>query len=249
VNTWDIIPVLLIVLFSAAISIGTTIIVLVSRRQGEKTEMRAQSGPELAAACPFERTCSLRRPGCWLAVKSRNLAAVQSALGLHHPKPCTWQEGFSGEEKLFIAPPFKGWILVSGSGLPEPSEDVDLCYRFVMMLSRRLGQVQLFSANPIVYHHAWVQANAGKVVRAYAWAGRTLWQQGRKTAAEAELALRCFEYTEPSEPSLFGHAEAIAANVEKVPLLAARWSLDPARIDEAFLEKMHGIAGEPSRRF
>jgi hypothetical protein len=43
--------------------------------------------------------------------------------------------------------------------------------------------------------------------------------------------------------------DAIAANVERVPLLAARWSLDPAAIDEVFLERERGIAGEPPRRY
>jgi hypothetical protein len=41
----------------------------------------------------------------------------------------------------------------------------------------------------------------------------------------------------------------MALNTEKVPLLAARWSLDPASIDERFLEREHGLAGEPRRRF
>jgi len=38
-------------------------------------------------------------------------------------------------------------------------------------------------------------------------------------------------------------------NVEKVPLLAARWSLDPAAIDERLLAHARGVAGEPSHRF
>ena len=40
----------------------------------------------------------------------------------------------------------------------------------------------------------------------------------------------------------------INSNVEKVPLLAARWSLDPAAIDERFLQYERGVAGERSRR-
>jgi len=46
----------------------------------------------------------LLRPACWVAIKSRNLPAVQSALGLHHPKPCSWVEGLASEEQLFSAP-------------------------------------------------------------------------------------------------------------------------------------------------
>src|SRR5437867_7632929 len=49
------------------------------------------------------------RPELWLAIRGRNLSAVQSALGLHHAKPCSWAQGLN--EKLFISPPIHGWIL------------------------------------------------------------------------------------------------------------------------------------------
>jgi len=239
-------PVLLLLLFSFALSAGAGMIVLIIRLVRARP---AVAEPELSLfplyAC--ERTCYSRRPNCWLAVKSGNLHAVQSALGLHHAKACSWMEGL--EEKLFIAPPVKGWILVIGSGLPDPSEDVDVCFRFVLELSRKLGQVQFFSASRILHHHAWVQANSGRVIRAYAWAGKTLWQQGLRTRAERELDLRCFDYAEPAESNSSSQMDAAAANVEKVPLLAARWSLDPAGIDERFLESESGIAGESSRRY
>jgi hypothetical protein len=144
----------------------------------------------------------------------------------------------------------KGWILVFGSGLPEPQEDVDVCYRFVVELSRRLGQVQLFSASRILHHHAWVKAESGRIIRAYAWAGRALWTQGQRTLAEKELGVVCQEYAEAqTESAGFGLPDRIAANVDKVPLLAARWSLDPAAIDERFLAQECGIAGESSHRY
>ena len=151
-------------------------------------------------------------------------------------------------EKLFIAPPVRGWVLVTGSGLPDPSQDVDACFRFVLQVSRKLGQAQFFSASPILQHHAWVRAEGGRVVRAYAWAGQTLWLQGGQTAAEKELRMKCFDYGDPDEGSGFTRSDAIAANVEKVPLLAARWGLDPESLDEQTLQREYGIAGEPGRR-
>jgi hypothetical protein len=240
-------PALLLLLFSTALSIGFAIIILLVRRARERQFESTSPAPE--GACPYERTCVFRRPGCWLAVKGRNLLAVQSALGLHNPKPCSWSEGLAGDEKLFIAPPVKGWILVMGAGLPDPSDDVDACFRFVVSVSRKLGQVQFFSASRVLQHHAWVKADGGRVLRAYAWAGRTLWQQGKRTAAENELGLKCFDYTEPADRVSFGASDPAALNVDKVPLLAARWSLDPARIEEHALETQHGVAGEPSRRY
>ncbi|SPE54356.1 conserved exported hypothetical protein [Verrucomicrobia bacterium] len=242
------IPVLLLLLFSLALSIGAGFLIIVIRR-GHRAPPAPPASSDRRPVPSIPRPSFARRPSCWLAVKSRNLLAVQCALGLNNPKPCSWLEGLCGEEKLFIAPPVKGWILVVGSDLPDPSEDVDACFRFVLEVSRKLGHVQFFSASRILHHHAWVQADGGRVVRAYAWAGRTLWKQGRPTTAEKELEVKCFDYTESAERNLFGQPDVIAANVEKVPMLAARWSLDPARIEERFLEKERGVAGEPSHRF
>ena len=194
---------------------------------------------------------ALKRPGCWLAIKNRNLVAVQSALALHNSKPCSWAEGILGDtdEKLFISPPVSGWILVIGSALPDPNEDVDACYRFLMDLSRKLGHVQFFSANGVLNHHAWAQAESGHVVRAYAWAGKTLWSQGKTTSAEIELNMKCYDYTEAPEPQPFGFRDPTSTNSDKVHLLAARWSLDPEDIDERFIDQEWGIVGEPSRYF
>jgi hypothetical protein len=240
----DVMPMLLLMLFSIALTIGGATIVLVVRRAERPPAV--PPGPEFS---PASRPCFMRRPESWLAIKSRSVLAVQSALALHNPKPCPLLKGMAGEEKLFISPPVKGWILVIGSGLPEPSEDVDACFRFLVEVSRKLGHVQFFSAGRVLQNHAWVQADAGRVVRAYAWAGKTLWKQGHRTAAETELNLKCFDYTDPAQRIAYGQPDVVAANVEKVPLLAARWSLDPARLDEGFLENERGIAGEPSRRF
>jgi hypothetical protein len=244
-NIGEVMPWLLLVLFSLAVSTGGAMVIFVMRLLNHKRrEPQSLVYPDAvySSAAAF-----LRRPSCWLAIKSKQLVAVQSALGLHNPKPCSWSDGL--EQKLFIAPAINGWVLVMGSGLPDPSDDVDACYRFVVELSRKLGQIQFFSASRILHHHAWIRADGGKVVRAYAWAGRTLWQQGHRTAAETELDLKCFDYTESLEHETFGQPDVFAANVEKVPLLAERWSLDPARIDGALLEQEHGIAGEPSRRY
>lgn len=189
------------------------------------------------------------RPECWLAVRSRYPHGVQAALGLCHPHPCSWTEGLAGEQRLFVAPPVKGWILITGSGLPDPGDDIDVCFRFLHNLGRKLGQVQLFHANRVVNHHAWVRLEGPRVVRAYAWAGATLWNQGIRSPAECELGLKCFPYLEAPDRPLFGQVDILAVNTEKVPLLAARWSLDPAAIDTRVFEHTRGVAGEPSRLY
>ena len=123
-----------------------------------------------------------------------------------------------------------GWVIVSGPGLPGPGEDVDECFRFLLGLSRKLGHVQFFYAEPFSAHHAWARLDDGCVTRAYAWTGETVWQQGALTMTERELGLKCFNYGDEAGNGLWISGEAVAANVEKVPRLAARWSLDPATL-------------------
>jgi hypothetical protein len=244
----DIVPILLLMVFGLAVSIGMGIVVFVLRRA--RPEARMEPGRPVESFAPSAAHPGVfHRPDCWLAIKSRDLFAVQAALGLHNPRPCSCFEGLAGEKKLFITPPIKGWILVVGSGVPDPIDDVDSCFRFVNELSRKLGQVQLFSVCRILQHHGWVQVERGKVRRAYVWAGHTLWKQGTRTRAEKELNFKCFDYGETEEVSTFTAPEGIASNVDKLPLLAASWSLDPALIDQRLLEVACGIAGESSRRF
>src|SRR5438093_5524731 len=157
-------PLLLLLLLGMALGTGVVLVVLVSRwvrRQRAQRELWPAEPIRRRLTYATSRAGYLRRPACWLAIKSRNLLTVQSALGLHNPKPCSWMDGLAGEDKLFISPPVNGWILVIGSGLPDPSDDVDACFRFVLGLSRRLGQVQFFIASRVLQLHAWVRVVHG----------------------------------------------------------------------------------------
>ena len=60
------------------------------------------------------------RPASWLAIRSQNPQAVRDALGLDHFTPCPWVEGLTGGHGFFIGAPVNGWIIVTGSGLPDP---------------------------------------------------------------------------------------------------------------------------------
>jgi hypothetical protein len=133
--------------------------------------------------------------------------------------------------------------------LPDPGEDVDATFRFLRELSRKLGHVQFFQAEPLLQHHAWVLAEFGRIVRAYAWAGATVWNQGVKTSAETTLGVKCFGYGEIPTTDEWTVADFIVANVEKVPQIARRWSLDPAELDLRMLAKAQGIAGQHPRRY
>ncbi len=249
-NGGDLIPVLLLALLLFALGGGMAMLALVRRLLLE----RHRASTPIARPIDFSEPFSLLghrliRPGCWLAIRTRQIPAVQAALGLRNPRPCSWTEGLTGERSLFIAPPVNGWTLVFGAGLPEPGEDVDVTFRFLRGLSRKLGQVQFFQADTLLQHHAWVLTESGRVVRAYAWAGATVWNQGVKTPAEIALGVKCFGYGETTTASDWTVADYLVANVEKVPQLARRWSLDPSEIDRRTLARARGIAGQPAPRY
>jgi hypothetical protein len=246
---------LLLSVFSFVLVMGIFLVYLVLRWR----HVRGQQPPQkLAGVPPLSLQSSagfhhlaLKRPNCWLAIKNRNLLAVQSALALHNTKPCPCLEGLTGEaeKKLFISPPISGWVLVTGSALPDPSDDVDVCFRFLQEASRKLGHVQFFMANSVLNYHSWAQAEAGRIVRGYAWAGKTLWSQGTMTPAECDLGMRCFDYADAEDVPQYGVPESSCNNSDKVHLLAARWSVDPEDLDERFIEHEWGIVGEPPRLF
>jgi hypothetical protein len=187
---------------------------------------------------PFQPQ-TVPRPGCWLAVRTASPAAVKTALGLNRAEPCSWAEGLRGSYEFFISPRIHGWVIVTGLGLPNPTDDVDATFLFLTALSRQLGHVQYFYASRLLHHHAWARLDDGCVTRAYAWVGETVWNQGAKTLPEIEVDVRLFGYGE--------HAATILdaeTNFEKVPQLAARWSLDPAEVKLNSLRQATGIAGK-----
>ncbi|MDB6033425.1 MAG: hypothetical protein JWM16_3763 [Verrucomicrobiales bacterium] len=247
----DLITILLILVLGMALGVGLICLLLVVHflRSGRLAQRRMANKEEWWFSERKFQASIFTTPTRWLAVRCGNPLVVQAALGLNRPTPCSWEEGLSvaHDQKLFISPPISGWILVMGSALPEPSEDVDHCFRFLQTLSRKLGHVQFFSVNRVVHHHAWVQAEHGQIQRAYAWAGKTLWNQGPATLAEVQLGLKCYGYTETMERTSFLQQDPAALNAERVSLLAARWSVDPNTIDGRRLRACQGIAGDISR--
>lgn len=186
---------------------------------------------------PFQ-TSAPTRPGCWIAIRSVSPEAVKNALGLNRALPCSWAEGLTGGHEFFISPRLNGWVIITGMGLPNPTDDVDATFLFLTALSKKLGHVQYFYASRLLHHHAWARLDDGCVTRAYAWAGETVWNQGIETLPEIEANVKLFGYGE--------HAATIydaETNFEKVPQLAARWSLDPAEV-KLTIHQATGIAGE-----
>ena len=244
-NDGDLIAILLLMVLSLSLAVGGAIVLL--GIQLNRKGLVPQPRNEDAVSNPGRARLMLPQPPptTWLVVRGRSLGEIQSALRLHNSKPCPCAEGLRGSQAIFIAPPSGRWTLVTGSGLPEPGEDIDLCFRFIQRLSRKLGTIQYFNSNRMQNHHAWVWCERGRVIRAYAWIGHTAWNQGLETSAERDLGLRCLPYLATADR---GFADDFAAaNTEKVSLLAARWGADPAAILDALREPANGIAGDPAR--
>ena len=77
------------------------------------------------------------------------------------------------------------------------------------------------------------------VVRAYAWAGTTEWNEGRATLDELLLGMRVRQYGEDPRVHELGDVPPEQVNCERVPLLARRWSIDPVAASEMILQQEH----------
>jgi hypothetical protein len=193
------------------------------QRRNRTAELLHNSAGEISPG----QTAAIR-PSIWLTIYSADPQTIRALL----PE----RNGF------FIGPQINGWVIVSGSGLPTPGDDVDACYLFLTAMSRELGLVQFFHAETFSGHHAWARLDDGYVMRAYAWAGETIWNQGPKTLMEQYLGLNCLGYGEVSTPKFWATKEMALANVKKIPLLASVWSSDPKELHRA-----DGITGDSSQ--
>ena len=234
----DYIPLILLAMQGLAIIMGLFILVWTLAVQ-RRCRRRQKSLEEAFNFLP-SRPDAPHRPTCWIAVRSVSTEAVKTALGLNRAAPCSWIEGLAGSHEFFIGPRMRGgWVIVTGLGLPSPSDDVDATFLFLTEFSRKLGHVQFFYAEKFSRHHGWARLDDGCVTRGYAWTGQTVWNQGQKTLPETEAGLKMFNYGEQNATEL--DAEI---NFEKVPQLAARWSLDPAEVKLDSVRQSIGLAGE-----
>lgn len=232
------IPLLLLAVHGLALGIGFVILAwMLALRRRER--LQQQNAPAKTQDFFRFQPATPPRPCCWIAIRSVSPEAVKAALGLSHSTPCSWAEGLTGGHEFFISPRLNGWVIVTGMALPNPTDDVDATFLFLTALSKKLGHVQYFYASRLLHHHAWARLDDGCVTRAYAWAGETVWNQGVETLPEIQVDVKLFAYADNSATIV--DAET---NFDKVPQLAARWSLDPAEVKLSFSRQAIGIAGE-----
>ena len=192
------------------------------------------------------RPMLLPLPPRWMAIRSSNTSFVREMLGLDPHGGTPWSEalGRCRERAFFVSAPVDNWTLVIGSAIPDPVVDVDAAYRFLTGLSRVVGEVHFYSSDRVLNFHAWGCLRDGAVIRAYAWAGEALWNEGPTTLDERLLGLVCREYGEDVEPVRYGEVPPEQNNTERVVLLARRWSLDPVVACETLLQMESSSLGD-----
>lgn len=240
----DLLALFLLILLLCIVCVAGLFVWMASYHVREK-RLRRKNRRQFAPAPP-PHTPLLFQPTTWLAIRGATPLAVQQALDLRNATACSCLVGLAETEtrRLFITPPLGDWVLVFGGPLPDPADDVDRCFHFLRELSRQLGHVQFFHARPVLGHHGWAMLEDGRPVRAYAWAGETVWNQGTVTEAERALGMVCHDYGSADDTAWLELQQSVRANGEHLPMLAGRWSIDPTLVDWPRLAGLSGVAGE-----
>lgn len=177
----------------------------------------------------------------WLAVRTRDAARLIGALGLSAVERANWNTGLGtiysnahGEGLVFVSPPVNGWTLVVGLALPQPlgKSFVDKATPFLAGLGAEFIEVHYYLAAPGIDHFAWVRVLDGKIGRAFAIGDKGVtWSSGRATREEKALGLKLFEVRRRRGGARDGLV--MMPTEAHVMQVAAKWSLDPTRVNEA----------------
>jgi hypothetical protein len=195
----------------------------------------------------------------WLAIRTRDTAAVVEALGLDTPQPCNWNSGLGtvydarlGQNHVFVSPPVNGWTFVVGLPLPQPMgrSFADKATPLLVDLGGRFVEVQFFIAFPPVDLFAWARLIDGRLVRAFAIGDEgIIWSKGKTTKEERALGLKLFELRGVRDRRGDAGGPLILHPTEDhVMQVARKWSLDPTKLGpKSSPEGMGVIARAPLR--
>lgn len=190
----------------------------------------------------------------WLAVRTRDTAAVVNALALDEAQPCNWNSGIGsvyaaglGENHVFVSPPVNGWTFVVGLSLPHPSTAafVDKCTPLLLALGGRFVEVHYYFCYPPIDMFSWARLVDGRLLRAFAAGDEgVIWNKGKPTREEKALGLKLFELRGVRGRRGDAGGEMILHPTEDhVMRLAMRWSLDPTRLNASSAAPGVGVVG------
>ncbi len=233
-----------------AVMVAATIAVaayyLAPRMGGGRVLFSAQADPPAAFGYDM----------AWLAVRTRDTAAVVSALALEDPQPCNWNSGIGtvyapdlGENHIYVSPPVNGWTFVVGLPLPHPTTAafVDKCTPLLVTLGGRFVEVQYYFCYPPIDMFAWARLVDGRLLRAFAAGDEgVIWNKGKTTREEKALGLKLFELRGVRGRRGDAGGEMILHPTEDhVMRLASRWSLDPTRLNAGSAPPATGFIARP----
>lgn len=216
-----------------AITIWVAAHVLMSRPQVPSARVAFDAEPDRPAAFGTDMA--------WLAVRTKDTAALVRVLGLIDAEAANWQTGIGaayhdrlGETHVYVTPPVNGWSFVVGMGLPAPvgRRFIDKSTPLLLELGKEFVEVQYFFGYPMLDYFAWARVIEGRVVRAFAIGDEgVIWNRGKPTREESAMGLKWFELRGVKGRKGDAGGEMLLYPTEgHMMQLAAKWSLDPTRI-------------------
>lgn len=209
-----------------------------------KDEMNRHSSPKNQ-----DQGLALTPPKAWMAIQSSRLINVEDTFGIKECQKIDWDPSdcLHQDEKIFIAPPVRGWTLVFGEPLKTRYTDIDELFHFIKRISESYGTVQYFSVDPVTGYHCWINSHDGKFLRSYVWDGETIWNQGTATQAEKKLNLMTLDYFESppenEEISFVRLHPDIHKNIDQIYALSGLWGVNPLSVDTSQWGFQKGILG------
>ena len=193
----------------------------------------------------------------WLAIRTRDTQGVIERLGLCDVEDANWDNGLGtvyseehAESHVFVSPPVNGWTFVVGLALPQPMGKAfaDKATPLLLDLGSQFIEVQYFLSFPALDYFAWARIIDGKLVRAYAVTDEgPVWNKGKPPKEEKTLGNKLYEVRGVKRRKGDGGGELIMYPTDgHVMALAAKWSLDPTKLEDAVVGAAHGyIARAP----
>lgn len=160
----------------------------------------------------------------WLCIKNTTPQQVVLALGLKNAVPANWASGMSQQNKIFVSPVVRGYVLVIGYDTFQGA-DADGEIKALGTLAKAFSEVQCFATHRVVDFHTWARFVDGELVRAYGWlgeSGEVYLNRGSITPEEQSLGFDKFIQSAEDDWESVEFPDE-----ESVIRIAAAWGIDP----------------------